>query len=72
MWNASGTVALSDGHTADGGMTMMNDAEFRKFLNALRSAYGLPPVAASDDTGAYEDFIAEDDYTSQSPFSERV
>lgn len=53
-------------------MTMMNEAEFRKFLNALRSAYGLPPVAASDDTGTYEDFIAEDDYTSQSPFSERL
>ncbi len=56
------------GHTADGGMTMMNDEEFRQFLNALRSAYGLPPVAASDDTVAYEDFMTDDDYVGQSPF----
>lgn len=47
---------------------MMNDEEFRKFLNELRSAYGLPPVGISEDTVAYEEFVTVDDYTSQSPF----
>jgi hypothetical protein len=49
-------------------MMMMNDAEFRKFLNELRLTYGLPPVGTSETTVAYEDFIAEDDYVSRSPF----
>lgn len=54
-------------HTADGGIIMMNDEEFGKFLKELRSAYGLPPLASNEDTVNYEDFITEDDQVSQSP-----
>jgi hypothetical protein len=58
-------------HIAAGGMTMMNDEEFRQFLTELRSAYesayGLPPKASGEDTADYEDFLTEDDHVSQSP-----
>ncbi len=46
---------------------MMHDEEFRKFLHELRSAYGFPPVASSQDTVDSEDFIVEDDHLSLSP-----
>lgn len=66
MWIAGGTVSLSE-HTADGGMTMMNDEEFRQFLKAFRAAYGLPPRASNVDTVDDEGPITEYDYVSQSP-----
>lgn len=47
---------------------MMNDEEFRKFLNELRSAYGLPPTVSNEGTVEYEDFLTEDDHVSQSSF----
>ena len=46
---------------------MMTDEEFRKFLHELRSAYGLPPVASSQDSVDCEDFIVEDDHVSLGP-----
>ena len=46
---------------------MMTDEEFRNFLHELRSAYGLPPVASSQDTVDYEDLSAEEDHVSFSP-----
>jgi hypothetical protein len=46
---------------------MMNDEEFRTFLTELRSAFGLPPVASSEDPVESEDFLSEDDHVSQNP-----
>jgi len=70
IWLASDTVSLSDRAPPDGGITMMNDEEFQKFLKELRSAYGLSPMA-SRETVDCEDFITEDDYVSESPFQDR-